>query len=257
MKRTNFIQSQSIHFSRIFFMAILAISLTSFNLKSQSIESLANVTLKDTIDESNTFEFKYNRIIYDSLMKPLTGILINKNGILGEFINGKRMGIHRYFLENGLIGWEAQFNNGLADGYWKCYDEKGKVKYETTFVQGTGIDITINDKGDTLYIAQYVNGKLHGELKRYFDDNGLMYSTIFTHGTGIDKRYYQNKNLAFEQPLIDGKENGTYKEFYENGIMKRIIEFKNGLPNGEIIYWDENGNEISKTKFKDGIYINE
>ena len=84
-----------------------------------------------------------------------------------------------------------------------------------------------------------------------------MYTTHFKNGTGVDKRYHQNKNLAFEQPLIDGKENRTYKEYYENGKLRRTMEFKNGIPNGFIIYWDEFGTELSRTKYKDGIILNE
>jgi len=229
----------------------------TYNSKSTVINSKDKLIRKDTLDESKIIEFKYNRIVFDSVMKPLTAIVKNQNGIIGEYTDGKRIGIHRYFFKSGIIAWEAEFSNGLAHGYWKCFDEKGDVKYETNFIKGTGIDITINDRGDTLYIGKYENGKLNGELKRYYDNGELMYTTLFKNGTGVDKRYYQNKNLAFEQPLIDGKENGTYKEYYENGKLRRTMEFKNGIPNGVIVYWDEFGTELSRTKYKDGIILNE
>jgi antitoxin component YwqK of YwqJK toxin-antitoxin module len=214
------------------------------------------VIIKDTIDISKIIEYKYNPLVYDSLMKPLSGILKSKHGINGEFVEGKREGTHKSYYAHGVVSWEALYKNGLPDGEWKCYDESGKLVYETAFHKGSGYDITINYNGDTLYIAKYESGKLNGELKRYYNDGSLMYSTVFIKGTGIDKRYHQNKNLAFEQPLIDGKENGTYKEFYENGKIRRVINFKNGLPNGNAIYWDENGIEVSNTIFKDGIELN-
>lgn len=212
------------------------------------------IFLKDTIDELK-IKYKYNEIVFDSAMKPLTAIVKNQFGIIGEFIDGKRIGIHRSYFKNGLTAWEGEYSNGLAHGYWKCFDEKGEIKYETNFVKGTGMDITINDRGDTLYIGKYENGKLNGDLKRYYDNGELMYTKLFKNGTGVDKRYHQNKNLAFERPLIDGKENGTYKEYYENGKLRRTIEFKNGIPDGEIIYWDEFGNELSRTKYKGGIIL--
>ena len=213
--------------------------------------------IKDTIDESKIIEFKYNNIVFDSAMKPLNAIVKNQYGIIGEFTDGRSIGIRRSFYNSGLTAWEAEFSNGLAHGHWKCFDEKGDIIYKTNFINGTGIDITINDRRDTLYVGKYENGKLNGELIRYYDNGELMYTTLFKNGTGVDKRYHQNKNLAFEQPLIDGKENGTYKEYYENGKLRRTMEFKNGIPNGFIIYWDEYGTELSRTKYKDGIIINE
>ncbi|MBP9479373.1 MAG: hypothetical protein KBF12_12220 [Sebaldella sp.] len=54
----------------------------------------------------------------------------------------------------------------------------------------------------------------------------------------------------------------TYIEYYDNNEKKHESHYKDGVPDGEQINWDENGNVISKEKFKNGtgiekIYNNE
>lgn len=42
------------------------------------------------------------------------------------------------------------------------------------------------------------------------------------------------------------------KAFFENGKTKMIINFKNGVPDGEAIEYDEDGNILEKVLYKNG-----
>ena len=211
----------------------------------------------DTVDISNTFEYKYNPMIFDLNMKPLTAVINSKYGLMGTTLNGQREGLFRYFYDNGNLAFEAEYKNGKVNGFWKQYYESGSLMYETIMKNGTGINVTVNEKGDTIYIGHYNNGKLDGKIIRYYDDGQEMYSTLFKSGSGVDKRFYQNRNLKFEQTLKDGLEEGLYKEYYQDGRLRRIMTFKNGLQNGKTSYWDYSGELTRVIEYKNGIPIND
>ena len=54
--------------------------------------------------------------------------------------------------------------------------------------------------------------------------------------------------------LIDLSEiDGTVFDHYENGVIKLLIEFKNGMKNGDYKKWHSNGQLIFKGYYVDGI----
>ena len=54
--------------------------------------------------------------------------------------------------------------------------------------------------------------------------------------------------------LIDLSEiNGTVFDHYENGGIKLLIEFKNGIKNGDYKNWHSNGQLILKGYYVDGL----
>ena len=54
--------------------------------------------------------------------------------------------------------------------------------------------------------------------------------------------------------LIDLSEiDGTVFDHYENGVIKLLIEFKNGIKNGDYKNWHSNGQLILKGYYVDGL----
>ena len=54
--------------------------------------------------------------------------------------------------------------------------------------------------------------------------------------------------------LIDLSEiDGTVFDHYENGVIKLLIEFKNGMKNGDYKKWHSNGQLVFKGYYVDGI----
>lgn len=54
--------------------------------------------------------------------------------------------------------------------------------------------------------------------------------------------------------MIDLSEiDGTVFDHYENGVIKLLIEFKNGMKNGDYKKWHSNGQLVFKGYYVDGI----
>ncbi|WP_407500597.1 toxin-antitoxin system YwqK family antitoxin [Elizabethkingia anophelis] len=72
--------------------------------------------------------------------------------------------------------------------------------------------------------------------------------------TGMLLEYYDNI-LYREIEYINGYEDGVERVFYENGKVKNEFQSKNNKLNGICKDWDEEGNLISTTEWKDGVKI--
>lgn len=59
---------------------------------------------------------------------------------------------------------------------------------------------------------------------------------------GKDREYY-----------VKGKPDGKWISFYENGKMKSIENWKDGMLHGKYILYNEQGKKVLETRYKDGI----
>jgi hypothetical protein len=59
----------------------------------------------------------------------------------GNYINGKRNGLWKYWHENGQVRCEGNYINGLKDGVWKYWDETGVLTEETLY--NNGVEVTV------------------------------------------------------------------------------------------------------------------
>ncbi|MDP6569752.1 MAG: hypothetical protein QGF36_02395 [Candidatus Marinimicrobia bacterium] len=61
--------------------------------------------------------------------------------------------------------------------------------------------------------------------------------------SGVIYDLYDNGQREYEGHYKDGKPNGPLIYFYENGNIKRIGSLKNGIPNGVWTYYKEDGSK--------------
>ncbi|MCT2561114.1 toxin-antitoxin system YwqK family antitoxin [Chryseobacterium herbae] len=90
----------------------------------------------------------------------------------------------------GKIWREEYFKNGLREGPYKYFNDKGTVIYETTFDKGTG-----------LWKEFHPNGQLYFEI---YTKNGYFTDTLKLHdynGKIIGKRLYKKDSLIYSEGL--------------------------------------------------------
>lgn len=146
--------------------------------------------------------------------------------------------LHSHYYENGnLKSTEIYISKFERVGKWIQYYPNGQKKSETEFINkeffvqncwkedGT----QIMKDGTGLYINEY--SPWEGLIERTEQE----YLNFKRHG----KQYsYKNDKLSLYQEMSFGKENGITRSYDENGNLTE-----------ETLY--ENGNEISRKKFKD------
>ena len=108
---------------------------------------------------------------------------------------------------------ELNYKNGEYDGMQRIYYKNGKVWEESI----------------------YKNGKIDGIVKIYYKNGDLWEKQIFKNGILLDanhkpwngpyKRLYKNGQIAAEAQYKDGLPQGEMKSYYENGKIKVIQDF--------------------------------
>ena len=87
--------------------------------------------------------------------------------------------------------------------------------------------------------------------------NSILISITLLHYSCAEKlEVHISKSIMFEGRLymMDSKEpfSGIVYNTYPNGKREYTGEYKNGKPNGLLIYWYENGNKMREGRLKGG-----
>lgn len=140
----------------------------------------------------------------------------------GSFINGKPIGIHRFYDSVGVV-----YKSLL-------YDENG-------FLEGSGV---VDDEGNKTgkWTFFYSNGTIKAEGNYY---NNLK--------TGKWIYYFLNNKIEQTGDYKNDKFSGKWQWFYFDGKLLRTEYFKNGIPDGEYIEYDTEGNVVLSGLYVDGL----
>ena len=133
---------------------------------------------------------------------------------------------------SGLVVEQGIVRDGMKNGMWVTFNEKGVVSQVSSFVNGleSGARMEFSNTGQmekkTTYIANVLDGSF-GEYK---------------FGKPIKEAEYK-----------DGQLNGPYKEYFKNkGALQKLVEFKNGKQDGKMQYYDEEGKVTLEYTYKNG-----
>ncbi len=178
-----------------------------------------------------------------------------------NFRNNVKHGDYQIFYKNGKLKRKSRFENGYEDGVAKEYDSVGLVISQLTYKKGY---LT-----DREYINRYDrNGKQHGKWKWFYESGELMKEAMYKHGIldGYTKDYTIQGDLALIRKFEDGEEILDAPElqkleiktdYYDNGSIKTVASYKNGLPEGVRREYDSLGNITASYIFKEGTIIGE
>lgn len=140
------------------------------------------------------------------------------------------------------------------------YHSNGQVKEKASFLEGKkhGECILYHDNGQIDETGTFVNGE--GEVK-YYDSHGkLLKITNFKDGKkhGLEQIYRfdsEKDQLHQEQHFVNGVKEGEVIDYYENGQMRTKFAYKNGLYQGEMLRYDEDGTLTYKWVYEQGKVI--
>ncbi len=178
------------------------------------------------------------------------------------------------------------FNVTLCAELVKTYFDKGELKAETNYIDGTNTDKRVGTKhglekvyyqmGKMAYLVNYKNdkrdgkltwydkegykladmyykdGKLDGVETRYFRDGKIKSIVTYVNDKkeGLQKEYYQNSKLALVVPYIDNKKEGFQKEYTYEGKLYSEVFYKNNYKEGTQKWYDNDGNVVKTELYK-------
>jgi antitoxin component YwqK of YwqJK toxin-antitoxin module len=149
----------------------------------------------------------------------------------GVYLAGVRIGLWKFYDVLGNIRTESEYLEGGQTANVKLFYPGGKKSgeglYRNKLREGTWY--FYGPESDTLWVIRehYKNGKREGEcIKRY--SNGDVFETL---------------------SFVGDKKSGEWKQYYPGNLLKARGNFQNGLLQGQITYFYENGK-----KYMEGVY---
>ncbi|NOY36987.1 MAG: toxin-antitoxin system YwqK family antitoxin [Chlorobi bacterium] len=201
----------------------------------------------------------------------------------GTMRNGKPDGYWKTYYVTGVKKSEGKRINFILDSTWVFYNQAGdtieKINYKNGRKNGFYIKYGnckhgIQYSGCIKSKELYVNDKREGNAEYYYSTGELKQEIFYKKGykEGIAKEYnkngeiitileYHNNTLVDRQPINrkdkEGKKTGKWITFYQNGRIMREEQYKNGLLNGYIKEYDQNGNIRLILFYKDGKIVSD
>lgn len=171
----------------------------------------------------------------------------------GEYDDGKRIGVHKYWYSNGKKEMVINYAQDKYHGLVSFYFENGQIKSEGKFINGKkdGTHLEFFENGQLKYKQNYKNEKKNGLFEYYYKNGQLQFQGNYLNGleTGLHKRWYEyNGQLREVTNYVNGKIQGKSTSYYENG--NKSAESETIINTRTVITWHSNG-----TKSYQGTYI--
>ncbi len=139
----------------------------------------------------------------------------------------------KFTYPNGVVSSEGYLRNGKPDGYWKAYYENGQIKSEGNR-ENYQLDSTwvfYSVEGKKRSVINYKNGRKNGYRYTYLENEYI-------------EEYFNN----------DIKERFT-KVFFNDGSLKKITPFEEGLENGLALTYNKDSIIILIEEYRKGFLI--
>ena len=128
-------------------------------------------------------------------------------------------------LEEGFI------LDGAKHGTWVTYHPDHKIKSMTNYIDGkrNGAHIELTNRGQIELLVNYKNDDYHGKYSKY--------------------KFGRPQEMTY----IDGKLEGEIRIYFNSGgKLQKLITYKNGVQDGPLKFYDEEGNVTLEYVYKNG-----
>ncbi len=222
-------------------------------------------------------EFENDTLI--SLIQYHRDYLAERETINRRDHQGRKQGTWKEFYDNDLIKSEKTYLDNNLHGYWKEYDQKGKMTKAEKYQNGVLVNEKMEEPSKVeIKNTYYANGvlKSSGGFKdgkpvgiqrdyneegkvngsKVYDDNGVLLSTGIVGKEGDKfgnwKDFYESGKLKAKGKYKNNKRIEEWTFYFENGAVEQIGNYKNGKPDGEWKWYYGNGKPLRIENFSDG-----
>lgn len=170
------------------------------------------------------------------------------------FKAGIEHGPAKYYTADGALIASARYANGKLDGP-KSFGTRRTLRFDETYANGVLVGKREIWDGFTPIAQERYDrrGRLDGPYTLWRSRKVTRVEGRFAHGkrTGAWVWHDRDGNLEREGSYVDGKRDGRWTE-YADGKVVFTGAYTAGKPNGELVYFDRNGNELGKFTITDG-----
>lgn len=165
------------------------------------------------------------------------------------------------FYSKGSIYKKGTLKNGKEIDTTFFFNQKEKLIAYSLFKPDTIIPYYVNNGS---YILYYQNGEIFEkgivedhkqgkEWTRYYKSGKIDWTENLKDGKSIVYKYYENGKIKEICNWRNGIQHGRFELFYENGNREETSDWIEGKREGKLEIWYENGQKESEYFFKAGI----
>ena len=185
-------------------------------------------------------------------------------------------GLYIEFFETGIVKKRGIYTNNTKSGNWFEYYDDGSIFSEIFYDNGSGLFKSYYPSKKLLLKGKYKNNERDGKWTKYFENGNKSWEYHYLSGelnpnelcyhwyeSGYKRsegylifiddqilwdgkyiEFFENGVIFLEGEYIKGNKNGLWKEFYSNRTIRSEKLFKNGVPNGEWLFYNEYGKVV-------------
>jgi antitoxin component YwqK of YwqJK toxin-antitoxin module len=175
----------------------------------------------------------------------------------GQYNDNRRTGQWKYYNTAQKVEQTGGYNNGRPDGLWKWYYEQGTLLREEEYFQGQrdGLCTEYSPAGEVIAEGQYSDGEKNGEWKLKNGDFTEEGKYIIGLKDGMWKSYYTNGKPKSKGNFVQGNPDGEHTFYYEDGRIKELQYYQNGIRQKTWKKFDEEGTPVLVITYKDDVEI--
>lgn len=176
--------------------------------------------------------------------------LFDKSGATIKTINksGKKIKYENYYPTRTL-NIEGEYNDGIASGVWKYYDNYGVLEKIEKYKNGRLQDSVIgyHPNGKIRFISEYKDGSENGIYLSYNQFGILKQEGRYLEDNPVNDwyTYYPDGSLEEEYAFKNGQRHGYQNNYAPNGKLTSYDIFSNGIIISSV-YLDTNGAERAR-----------
>jgi len=215
-------------------------------------------TLRNGIPEGVSREYNEDGTVAQAIVYA-AGNIIGK-GVMDE--EGKREGIWEEYYVNGNLKARGTYRNDLKVGNWVYYHENGQLEQQGVYAENgkpLGKWVWYYENGNLWREEFFINGLQDGLVTEFDPYGNVISEGEYFEGLEEGKWIYNLENHRIEGTYTAGQRNGMWRHFYANGQLSFEGQFINDVPNGNHIFYWENGNKKDEENYvmgrKEGDWI--
>ena len=190
-----------------------------------------------------------------SIKRYNRGVLIDRQRINRYNEQDEKIGIWKEYYSGNKVKKEISYKNDLLNGYYKEYNEQGKLVLTLYYQDGKLIeeakeeekDIIVKEKideqGNLIEKGPFVNEKAVGIHKTYDRDGNIIKSKI-----------YDDDGKLLSIGIVDkeGRKEGDWVDYYSEGQIRAKGKYHNNKREGIWMFYFEAGDIEQEGNYKKG-----
>ena len=237
------------------------------------------ITYNDGKKEGLSKEFDKNGNII-TLLEYNNDFLVSRERINRTDSKGLKQGVWKDFYDDGGIRSEKTFKDDLLHGYYKEYDNRGKLVLTMLYENGSVVKSRVEDEpdiemvnrrdqnGKIIYSGPYRNQIPVGIHREFgadgkvtnsfiYNDEGLLLSEgIVDEAGNFNGRWkdlYPNGKIRSEGQYTDNRRSGSWKFYNVLGNLEQTGSYNNGRPDGLWKWYYDNGSLLREEEYFQGV----